>query len=67
MFLLVTLTGALVFVLSYILLHAVFVEMWLWFLASFGVAYLTFLFQLWLWLRTRAEDYACLLYTAEVQ
>ncbi|MCE9549935.1 MAG: hypothetical protein K8R50_02835 [Betaproteobacteria bacterium] len=58
MFLLVTLTGAAGFVASYILLHAGFVEMWLRYLASFGVAYLMFLFLLWLWLRTRAEDYA---------
>lgn len=58
MFLLVTLTGASGFVASYALLHAGFVEMWLRYLASFGVAYLMFLFLLWLWLRTRAEDYA---------
>lgn len=58
MFLLVTLTGASGFVASYLLLHAGFVEMWLRYLASFGVAYLMFLFLLWLWLRTRAKDYA---------
>ncbi len=58
MLLLVTLTGASGFVASYILLHAGFVEMWLRYLASFGVAYLMFLVLLWLWLRTRAEDYA---------
>ena len=58
MFLLVTLTGASGFVASYLFLHAGFVEMWLRYLASFGVAYLMFLFLLWLWLRTRAEDYA---------
>lgn len=58
MFLLVTLTGASGFVASYLLLHAGFVEIWLRYLASFGVAYLMFLFLLWLWLRTRAEDYA---------
>lgn len=40
MFLLVTLTGASGFVASYVLLHAGFVEMWLRYLASFGVAYL---------------------------
>lgn len=57
MLLLVTLTGASGFVASYILLHAGFVEMWLRYLASFGVAYLMFLLLLWLWLRTRAEDY----------
>jgi uncharacterized membrane protein YgcG len=58
MFLLVTLTGASGFVASYLLLHAGLVEMWLRYLASLGVAYLMFLFLLWLWLRTRAEDYA---------
>jgi hypothetical protein len=57
MLLLVTLTGASGFVASYILLHAGFVEMWLRYLAAFGVAYLMFLALLWLWLRTRAEDY----------
>lgn len=58
MLLLVTLTGASGFVASYILLHAGFVEMWLRYLASFSVAYLMFLFLLWLWLRTQAENYA---------
>lgn len=58
MFLLVTLTGASGFVASYLLLQAGFVEMWLRYLASFALAYLVFLFLLWLWLRTRAEDYA---------
>lgn len=58
MFLLVTLTGASGFVASYLLLHAGLVEMWVRYLASFGVAYLIFLLLLWLWLRTRAEDYA---------
>ena len=62
MFLLVTLT----FVASYILLHSGFVEMWLRYLASFGVAYLMFLFLLWLWLRTRAEDYTDLLGISEL-
>ena len=58
MFLLVTLTGASGFVASYVLLHAGLVEMWLRYLTSFGVAYLMFLVLLWLWLKTRAEDYA---------
>lgn len=57
MLLMVTLTGASGFVASYILLHTGFVEMWLRYLASFSVAYLMFLFLLWLWLRTQAEDY----------
>jgi hypothetical protein len=32
--------------------------MWLRYLAAFGVVYLMFLALLWLWLRTRARDYA---------
>lgn len=58
MFLLVALTGASGFVTSYLLLHAGFAEMWLRYLAAFAIAYLVFLLLLWLWLRTRAEDYA---------
>ncbi|MBI5262715.1 MAG: hypothetical protein HY852_12965 [Bradyrhizobium sp.] len=58
MLLLVTLTGASGFIASYILLHAGIVEIWLRYLAAFGVAYLLFLGLLWLWLRTRAKDYA---------
>ncbi|QKJ68008.1 hypothetical protein HQN60_15475 [Deefgea piscis] len=58
MFLLVTLTGASGFVSSYLLLRAGFVEMWLRYLAAFGVAYLMFLFLLWLWLKVRADNYA---------
>lgn len=58
MFLLVTLTGATGFVASYLFLRAGLVEMWLRYLVSFGVAYLMFFALLWLWLRTRAGDYA---------
>ena len=58
MLLLVTITGASGFLASYILFHAGLIEMWLRYLVSFGVAYLVFLILLWLWLRTRAEDYA---------
>jgi hypothetical protein len=58
MSLLVTLTGASGFIASYILLHTGFVEMWLRYLAAFGIAYMMFLVLLWLWLRTQAEDYA---------
>ena len=57
MLLLVMLTGASGFFASFLLLHTGLVEMWLRYLASFGVAYLMFLVLLWLWLRTRAEDY----------
>ena len=57
MLLLVTLTGASGFAASYLFLRAGIVEMWLRYLVAFGVAYLIFLALLWLWLRTRAEDY----------
>lgn len=57
MFLLVTLTGASGFAASYLFLRAGIVEMWIRYLAAFGIAYLIFLVLLWLWLRTRAEDY----------
>lgn len=57
MLLLVTVTGASGFFASYILLHTGLHEMWLRYLASFGAAYLMFLFLLWLWLRTKAQDY----------
>jgi hypothetical protein len=58
MMLLVSLTGASGFIASYLFLHAGLIEMWLRYLASFAVGYLVFLVLLWLWLRTRAEDYA---------
>lgn len=58
MLLLVALTGASGFVASFLLLHAGMFEMWLRYLTAFGVAYLAFLLLLWLWLRTRVDDYA---------
>ena len=57
MCLLVTITGAAGFVASFTLLQVGFTEMWLRYLISFGIAYLMFLLLLWLWLRTRADDY----------
>jgi hypothetical protein len=57
MILIVTLTGLSGFVASYIMLHAGLVEMWVRYLASISVAYLMFMALLWLWLRTKAEDY----------
>lgn len=62
MALLVALTGIAGFVASYILLGSGLVEMWLRYLAAFGVAYLTFLIMLWFWMRTRADDYVDLSY-----
>lgn len=57
MTLLVMITGIAGFIGSYIFLHFGLAEMWLRYLAAFGMAYLVFLFLLWLWLRTRADDY----------
>lgn len=57
MSLLVALTGAAGFFASFVMLHAGVVEMWFRYLLSFGVAYVVFLFLLWLWLRTRADHW----------
>ena len=57
MLLLVSLTGAAGFVASFTLLRLGLTEMWLRYLAAFSFAYLAFLGLLWLWLRTKAEDY----------
>ncbi|MDT8992048.1 hypothetical protein RQP54_14340 [Curvibacter sp. APW13] len=57
MSLLVGITGAAGFVASFVLLHAGLLTMWVRYLAAFGVAYLAFLALLWLWLRTKVDDY----------
>jgi len=57
MTLLVLITGISGFIASYVFLRVGLTEMWLRYLVSFGIAYLVFLFLLWLWLRTRADDY----------
>ncbi len=57
MLLLVTLTGAAGLLASFLLLHAGLTAMWQRYLAAFALAYLVFLGLLWLWLRTKAEDY----------
>jgi hypothetical protein len=57
MFLLVSLTGGAGFLASYTLLHVGLVAMWTRYLAAFGLAYLVFLGLLWLWLRTKVDDY----------
>jgi hypothetical protein len=58
MLLMVTITGGVGFLASFALLRFGLIEMWPRYLVAFGIAYLAFLFLLWLWLRTRAEDYA---------
>lgn len=57
MLLIVAMTGGVGFLTSFVLLRAGLIEMWLRYLITFGMAYLAFLLLLWLWLRTRAEDY----------
>lgn len=58
MLLLVALTGGTGFLASFALLGAGVQAMWLRYPLAVGIAYLAFLLLLWLWLRTRAEDYA---------
>lgn len=57
MLLIVAMTGAAGLVASFVLLQVGLTAMWLRYLVAFGAAYLAFLLLLWLWLRTRAEDY----------
>lgn len=57
MSLLVGITGASGFAASYLLLHAGLLSMGPRYLAAFGVAYGVFLGLLWLWLRTKVQDY----------
>jgi hypothetical protein len=58
MFLLVSITGGAGFLASFLLLRFGLDTLWLRYLAALGWAYAVFLFLLWLWLRTKAEDYA---------
>ena len=57
MSLLVALTAAAGLLTSFLLLRAGVHAMWLRYPLALGVAYMVFLVLLWLWLRTRAEDY----------
>lgn len=58
MLLIVTLTGGSGFFASFLLLHSGVHSMTARYPAAVGIAYLVFLFLLWLWLRTSAEDYS---------
>lgn len=58
MLFIVSLTGGAGFLASFLMLHGGLTTMAWRYPASVGVAYLVFLFLLWLWLRTSAEDYA---------
>lgn len=58
MLLIVLLTAASGFLASYGLLRGGMTEMWLRYLVAFAIAYVVFLGLLWLWMRTRVEDYA---------
>jgi hypothetical protein len=58
MLLLVTITGASGFLASFALFHAGLQAMSVRYLLACAIAYLVFLLLLWLWLRTKAEDYA---------
>lgn len=57
MFLIVTISGAAGFIASFLMLDAGLTEMWLRYAYAVGAAYLMFLFLLWLWLKTSADDY----------
>jgi hypothetical protein len=57
MLLIVAITGSVGFLSSFVFLQAGITAMWLRYLLAFGIAYLAFLFLLWLWLHTKAEDY----------
>lgn len=55
--LLVAITGAAGFLASYVLLRAGVTAMWLRYLIAVAIAYIVFLALLWLWIRTKADDY----------
>ncbi|BAO30725.1 hypothetical protein SUTH_02946 [Sulfuritalea hydrogenivorans sk43H] len=57
MFLLVALTGGAGLLASFVLLHSGIEPMYVRYPVAVGCAYLVFLFLLWLWLRTKADDY----------
>lgn len=54
----VAITAGSGFLATYYLLRAGVSEMWLRYPAAFAIAYLVFLGSLWLWMRSRARDYA---------
>ncbi|MDH5178035.1 MAG: hypothetical protein OEZ39_19065 [Gammaproteobacteria bacterium] len=65
MLFLVTLTGAAGFFASFVMLKLGLTEMWFRYALAVGIAWLVFLFLLWLWLRTKEEDYADFLEPAD--
>jgi hypothetical protein len=58
MMLIIFITGAAGFAASFGLLRTGINDMWLRYPLAVGVAYLAFLLLLWLWLRTKADDWA---------
>jgi hypothetical protein len=56
MTLLVSLTGAIGFLTSFVLLHLGMTTMWVRYLLSMVAAYLAFLFLLWVWAKTRDKN-----------
>ena len=58
MLLIVSLTGAIGFVASYILLRQGVTTLWFRYALAMGVAYLGFMGLLWVWLHSKSEDYS---------
>ena len=58
MFLIVCLTGAVGFIISFILLDAGMTAMWIRYGIAMMVAYLAFMGLLWIWLHSKSSDYS---------
>jgi len=58
MFLIVSLTGAIGFISSFLLLDAGMTTLWCRYAIAMGVAYLGFMGMLWVWLHSKSEDYS---------
>lgn len=57
MLLIVAVTGSSGYLASFLMFHAGLGEMWLRYILAVAFAYVTYLFLLWLWLKTNARDY----------